>query len=135
MPMQEKTFTEYGRNRAGLMNELPGRQSREQIMLAPHAAILKSGTVLGLITDDESDDVGAYAPIDPGADDGTETAVAILLEERLASPTESQRAAIIARGAEWAALFLFWPAGITADEQAAAEAQLAEKGILVRHPA
>jgi hypothetical protein len=230
MAMQSKTFSEYGRDGAGLMNELPGRQSRELVVLGPHAARFVGGTVLGRVSagalsaiaaaavsgsggtpgngvvnnltvdngaeegnyeivilnpatnggafevrnpdggvdgngtvgqayngainftladgsvDFSEDDRirvtvsaaegnGLFVPVNAAASNGGQIADAILIYGQNPSPSAPQPVAVIARGAEWAANFVTWPAGTTAEQQKVWEAQLAEKGILIRHPA
>lgn len=75
---------------------------------------------------------GRYAPLNLAAVNGGQTADAILLIQRGIS-TNPQRCAILARQQEVNGNLLIWPAGITSDQRKAAEAQLANKGILVRY--
>lgn len=127
MPMPVKTFSDYGANFGFMMSELPGRASREQIVLAPTTVPLKAGTVLGLVTA-----TGQYKPLAPAATDGTQNAIAILAIGKPVS-TKVQRVTIGARGFEAAARMLIWPTGITDVQKKAAEAQLGAKNILVRY--
>lgn len=75
---------------------------------------------------------GRYGPLNLAAVNGGQTADAILLIQRGIS-TAPQRCAILARQQEVNGNLLIWPAGITSNQRKAAEAQLANKGILVRY--
>jgi hypothetical protein len=127
MPMPVRTFSDYGADFGFMMSELPGRASREQVVLAPTTKVLKAGTVLGVITA-----TGIYAPLNPAAADGTQNAVAILAMSQKVN-TNPKRCTVGARGYEAAGNMLFWPTGITAVQKKAAEAQLGTKNILVRY--
>jgi hypothetical protein len=127
MPMPVKTFSDYGADFGFMMSELPGRASREGVVIAPTAVPLKAGTVLGVITA-----TGLYKPLTLGATDGSQNAAAILAMGQPVS-TGPQRCTIGARGFEAAARMLFWPTGITDVQKKAAEAQLGTKNILVRY--
>lgn len=74
---------------------------------------------------------GKYSVLDMAAFDGTEIATAILYDNVDASASDKP-AVITARKAEVSGAALVWPAGVTADQKAAAVAQLAALGIIVR---
>lgn len=127
MPMPEKRFTDYGKNFGFMHSELPGRMSREQVEVAPTTKKLPAGTVLGIITA-----TGLYAPLNPTANDGSQTAQAILAMG-VGISAQPTRVTVGARGFEAAANMLFWPTGISEPGKKAAEQQLAIKQIIVRH--
>ena len=114
--------------RAGhyIVSEAPGWRSRDQAMLAAGAGVCVAGTVLGRVSAS-----GDYAPLDPDAADGTETAAAILYEERDAADT-AQRCVVTARDAEVHAAVLDWPAGATDAEIETALVELLARGIVAR---
>jgi hypothetical protein len=68
----------------------------------------------------------------PSATDGTQNAAAISIYDVTTGAGETVAASVIARDAEVNGKELEWPGGISADEKAAAIAQLAAAGIIVR---
>jgi hypothetical protein len=112
------TLTETFAGPVFLLSELPGYQSRDQIVVAA-GADLASGTVLGgpIGSTDE------YAAYDPDGADGSET-VAGVLYEAAAAADAAVGAVLIARGAEVAADRLVWPDGISDGDKATAIAAL-----------
>jgi hypothetical protein len=74
---------------------------------------------------------GKYAPLNLGANNGSEKPVAILLETVDASAAD-QRVVLLARHAEVALQALVWPVGITTTQKAAALAALNNQGIVAR---
>lgn len=108
-----------------LVSEANGTRSREVVTIAK-GHHLQPGTVLAAI-----EATGQLVPVDPAADDGRQTAVAVLFAE--VDSTEAERAAVVtARDAEVAAHALVWPAGMTEPQKTAALAQLAARGIVAR---
>lgn len=77
-----------------LLSEAPGTRSRDEGVLAPTEVDLPAGQILGVITADST-----YAPYDPEAVDGTETAAAVLFNPKPASE-EVQLATLVVRDAE-----------------------------------
>jgi hypothetical protein len=75
--------------------------------------------------------VGSYKPLDVAATDGTQNAVAIALYPLGATDTYRQIAGLV-RDCEVIGGELEWPSGIDANAKAAAIAQLAAQGIIVR---
>lgn len=75
---------------------------------------------------------GQYAPLSLAAINGGQLAKGILFGRREIN-VAAQRAAGMKRSCEVNGRLLVWPAGITTPQKAAAEAQLAELGILVRY--
>lgn len=111
-----------------VINEANGTMSREQILLL-RGAKLDGGTVLGKVTAS-----GLYAPLNLAAADGTQNAAAVLRDKRDALTTaDTRRAVVMARNCDLNGNKLIWPAGITAAQRKAAEAQLAATAILVRY--
>lgn len=112
-----------------LKYEAPNLYSREAVTVAA-GQNLQLGTVLGKKTAD-----GKLYALNATATDGTETACGVLAADTDATLIDRDdaiailRHAIVARGA------LIWPAGITAPQKVAAEAQLVALGILVRDAA
>ena len=112
-----------------LKYEAPNLYSREAATLAA-GQNLQLGTVLGRKTAD-----GKLYALAPAATDGTETAVSVLAVDTDATLIDRDDAIAVARHAIVARNALIWPAGITAPQKAAAEAQLGALGILVRDAA
>lgn len=102
-----------------LLSEANGERSREEVTLAATTVALSAGTVLGKVTAS-----GHYAPYDAEAEDGTETAAAILYGNKPVSATV-QPAAVVVRDAEVVGEHLV-------GSDAAAVAGLAALGIVVR---
>lgn len=123
-----KTFTSV-RAEEHVISEAHGRSSREQAVIAAPAARILAGTVLGKVTA-----TGKYEPLNLTAVDGTQNAAAfnqVTIDPT--NPVADVRTGIHARDCEINGNKIFWPAGITAPQKAAAEAQLAANGILVRY--
>lgn len=76
-------------------------------------------------------DAGKYGPLNLSGTDGTQNAVAILFNTIDLSPGDT-KATVTARATEVNASELVWPSGATANQIAAATAQLALKGIIAR---
>lgn len=112
-----------------LKYEAPNLYSREAVTVAA-GQTLALGTVLGR----KSADQKLYA-LAPGASDGTESAVGVLAADTDALLVDREDALAILRHAVVTRGALVWPVGITAPQRAAAEAQLAALGILVRDSA
>lgn len=74
---------------------------------------------------------GKYVPLDPAASDGSQHAAAVLFAPARAALAEVE-ATVHARAAEVNGLVLIWPDGITADQKAAAIADLAAADVIVR---
>ena len=86
----------------------------------------KMGTVLGKNTT-----TGKWEPLNLAANDGTEVAGAVLLEDRLVVSADVH-APLLRRGGVVSAPALIWPANITAAQKASAIAQLDGRGIVVK---
>lgn len=112
-----------------IISEANGRLSREQIVLDAPAADVDAGTVLGKVTAS-----GQYRPLDLTAATGEEAAAAILNAKEIAlDPAADIRSGALVRDCEVNGHKLIWPDGITDNEKAAAEAELATAGIIVRY--
>ena len=102
------------------------RISRDEVVLASGAPALRPGAVLGRITAS-----GKYALLAPGAADGSQIAIAVLLENTPAI-TADRRIVVLSRHAEVVLQGLEWPPGIDAGAQSAALAALEERQIVAR---
>ncbi|MBB4287673.1 head decoration protein [Roseospira goensis] len=117
-------ITESRRTAEFLISEANGHRSREEVTVTGGA--YTPGTVLGRVTTS-----GKHTIHDPTAEDGSETAVAVLHAVVDASDGD-RRATIIARDAEVNGLALSWFDGATDPQKAAGVADLAAVGIIVR---
>jgi hypothetical protein len=117
-------------NRLGdwLKYEEDNLYSREQVIVAM-GQDLRTGSVVGKFTNG-----GRIAQLNPGANDGTQNAVGVLITDVKAGPFETP-GVIIARHAVCSDKALIWPTGITGPQKTAAIAQLQQLGILVREGA
>ncbi len=113
-----------------LVSEANGYRSREQIVVAAGSGKLDAGTVLGKITA-AGPTLGQYKPYAPAANDGTQTATAILYEGCDAT-TLAARRTVTARDAEVHADVLVWAAGVTDPQKTTALTALAALGIAAR---
>ena len=110
-----------------LMTEANGQRSRDSITIASGAGVIAPGTVLGKITAS-----GKYLASAVSATDGSQTPVAIALYGCDAT-TRDVAVAAITRDAEVNGKILIWhPDRDQAGEKAAAQADLAAVGIIVR---
>lgn len=112
-----------------LKYEAPNLYSRDAATIAA-GQNLQLGTVLGRKTAD-----GKLYALAPAAADGTEMAAAVLAVDTDATLIDRDDAVVVVRHAIVTRGALIWPAGITALQKAAAEAQLVAIGILVRESA
>jgi hypothetical protein len=104
--------------------------SRDLVTIASGAGVLEIGTVLGKVTAS-----GKYDAHADGASDGTETAVAVLVE-RVDATSADQPAVVVARFAEVSRLGLRWDASVnTEGKKDAAIAELRAVGIITREGA
>ncbi len=111
-----------------LLSEANGTRSRDVVTLAAGAGDLRSGRVLGKITASSK-----YAPHDPAAVDGSETARAVLLANVVVPDDADVDAVAIVRDAEIKSAALgFAAATDTAAEKAVVLAALATTGIIGR---
>lgn len=108
-----------------ILSEANGTLSRENAILAAGKA-LDAGAVLGQVTATEK-----YVEWSPAAEDGSETAAAILYAATDASDADAA-CVVIARQAEVKADALLWPTAATEPQKAAAITALAAREILSR---
>ena len=110
-----------------LKHELDPEFTRKQVTIASGAGSLLTGTVLGALTAG-----GKYVKHVNGAADGTQTAVAILLNAVDATSAD-QQAVVVFRDAVINPLSLIWDASVnTQVKKDAAIASLAAKGFTTR---
>jgi hypothetical protein len=128
--MTYPVFNEKRHDGGFLISEANGHRSRERAVIAS-SADLEAGTVLGLTTA-----TGIYAPVNPAATDGTQTAAAILFGHIYADSIYSNgtdaTGTIIARDAEVNASELVYVDTMTAAQTTAALASLKSAGIVAR---
>lgn len=122
------TILNEGRHAAeGLMSEANFHRSRDEITILSGSGALVPGTVLGKVTAS-----GKWKPATATGSDGGQLATAILLYPVDATDADAQAAAIT-RDAEWNVNTLTYGATINdGAKRAAAHAQLAAVGIIVR---
>lgn len=108
-------------------SEVRNRASRDEVTLASGSGLVACGTVLGKVTA-----TGKFKPLAPAANDGTQNAAAIILQDADATAADV-RVVILARGTAQVVLqALVWPIGATGTQQAAALAALETKLIVAR---
>ena len=112
-----------------LKYEAPNLYSRDRVTVAS-GQNLPLGTVLGIVTAS-----GKYKQIDPSAEDGTQVAAGVLLQNCDATLADRDNGLVVARHAVVAHHALAWPDAITTAEQLTAIAQLKALGVLVRQGA
>ncbi|WP_108459188.1 head decoration protein [Devosia naphthalenivorans] len=107
-------------------DEGKNRFSRDDDTLASGSGVVQCGTVLGMVTAS-----GKFKPLAPAAEDGTQTAAAIILETADATSAD-QTVVNLKRRAQVVLQALVWPVGINATQKAAALAALETRGIVAR---
>lgn len=111
---------------AYIVSEANGFRSREEIVIAESQDLLP-GTVLGKLTSG-----GQYVQHAPGASNGSQHAVAILMYPVKTGAGETKRAAAHVRDCEVRESDLTWAEGITGGQKTTAIGKLAETGIIMR---
>lgn len=109
-----------------LKYEAPNLYSRDEVIVAAGQS-LALGAVVGRITATHE-----IVAIDPTANDGRETVAGVLIEAVVTAATERKRSVIVSRHAIVFGGSLVLPATLTSEQTAAALAQLAALGVLVR---
>ena len=109
-----------------LKYEAPNLYSRDRVTVAS-GQNLPLGTVVGIVTA-----TGKYKQLDPSAEDGTQVAAGVLLQNCDATLADRDNGLVVARHAIVSDHALQWPEAITAAEKALAIAQLKALGVLVR---
>lgn len=109
-----------------LKYEAPNLYSRDEVVVAA-SQTLALGAVVGRITATRE-----IVALDPAANDGREIAAGVLIEAVTTTATERRRSVIVARHATVFGGALVFAPTLTAEQTAAALAQLAALGVLVR---
>lgn len=109
-----------------LKYEAPNLYSRDEVIVAV-GQTLALGAVVGRITASRE-----IVALDPAANDGREIAAGVLIEAITTTATERRRSLIVARHAIVFGGALVFAPTLTAEQTAAALAQLATLGVLVR---
>ncbi len=109
-----------------LKYEAPNLYSRDEVVVASNQ-VLALGAVVGRVTATRE-----IVALDPTASDGRETVAGVLIEAVTTSATERRRSVIVARHATVFGGALVLPTSLTSEQTAAALAQLAALGVLVR---
>lgn len=116
---QKKTETDL------LIVEVKAGWTKDRRTLAQSAVLYVFGEVLA------ANAAGSLVQLAPAATDGTQTAVAVLLEDVNATAADKP-GTVVARGAVVDPAELVWPAGITAPQIATALADLDKHMIITR---
>jgi hypothetical protein len=106
--------------------EAESRYSRERVTLAA-GHNLTLGTVVATDTA-----TGKIAPLDPSDTGSRNQATGVLINDCDATSADNPDALVVVRHAVVLRDALIWPAAITAEQKAAAIAQMRDLGILVR---
>lgn len=109
-----------------IASEANGEYSRDTGTLIQQAAIVAAGTILGAITAS-----GKLTPLNLAANDGSQTAVKILYSN-VDATTGDKIVTVTSRQTEVNGAEITYPAGATAPQIAAINAQLAAATIIVR---
>jgi hypothetical protein len=109
-----------------LKYEAPNLYSRDEVVVASNQT-LALGAVVGRVTATRE-----IVALDPTASDGRETVAGVLIEAVVTAATERRRSVIVARHATVFGGVLVLPTSLTSEQTAAALAQLAALGVLVR---
>lgn len=109
-----------------LKYEAPNLYSRDDVVVAA-GQTLALGAVVGRVTATRE-----IVALDPAANDGREIAAGVLLEAIVTTATERRRSVIVSRHAIVFGGALVFAPTFTAEQTAAALAQLAALGVLVR---
>lgn len=129
MPLVNGTWVEPTHDLEHLISEddlSEARRCREEVIFASGNGTIEPGTIVGKITAD-----GKYAPLDPGASDGSEAASGVIAGRAITTDADA-RGTITARDSVVNAFKVTWPDGITDPQKDAAIAELAALGIMVR---
>jgi hypothetical protein len=107
-----------------ILSEANRMRSRDNAVLAK-GQILDVGAILSRQAN------GPYTSLDPEAEDGTQTAIAVLYAATDASDAAAE-CVVFARECELKGGALVWPEGISDEDKLAAIASLADKNIIIR---
>jgi hypothetical protein len=123
----EYVFPALPSNVAGwIVSEANGYQSRTQGVVASGSGILKSGTVMAIVTAS-----GKYKPYAPGASDGTQNAVALLYDDVDATSADVSRT-FLDRNMEYHRAEILFAGSPTTPQMTAAYAALEARGMKAR---
>lgn len=111
---------------AHIMWEADRNHCRDTVTLLKTSQTYASGTVLGFVIATRK-----YGHLDPAANDGRETAAAVLFGPVDATLAD-QPGVVSARSTTLRGADLVWPAGLTEEQRAAALADLAAHHLVVR---
>lgn len=111
-----------------LKYEAPNLYSRDEVIVAAGQS-LALGAVVGRVTATRE-----IVALDPTASDGRETVAGVLIEAVVTARAERKRSVIVSRHAIVFGGALVLPPPLTSEQTAAALAQLAALGIVVRQP-
>lgn len=111
-----------------LKYEASNLYSRDEVVVGAGQS-LALGAVVGRVTA-----TGEIVALDPAASDGRETVAGVLIEAVVTAVAERRRSVIVARHATLFGGALVLPTPVTSEQTAAALAQLAALGIVVRQP-
>jgi hypothetical protein len=109
-----------------LKYEAPNLYSRDEVVVGA-GQTLALGAVVGRVTATRE-----IVALDPTVSDGRETVAGVLIEPVTTTATERRRSVIVARHAIVFGGALVLPTSLTSEQTAAALAQLAALGVLVR---
>jgi hypothetical protein len=109
-----------------LKYEAPNLYSRDEVVVGA-GQTLALGAVVGRVTATRE-----IVALDPTASDGREAVAGVLIEAVVTSATERRRSVIVSRHAIVFGGALVLPTSLTSEQTAAALAQLAALGVLVR---
>ena len=112
---------------AHIMWEADRNHCRDTVTLLKTSQTYASGAVLGFVIATRK-----YSHLDPAANDGRETAAAVLFGPVDATLADQPGVVISARSTTLRGADLVWPAGLTAEQQAAAIDELAARHLVVR---
>ncbi len=125
-----KEFHESPRIGDLVVYEAADRYSRETVTIPAGTGQLKIGQLLGKRAAD-----AAHLPVDPAADDGTEAFAALLLQDIDATDAAAEAVTLVRHATVKRSGLVHGPAFTSEAEKDAAEAQMANAGILIREVA
>lgn len=109
-----------------------GHRSFENALIKDGEGVLAAGTVIGVVTSGNTNEIGRYRAATPGRSDGSQTSVGVLCTNVDASSGD-QPCVVLVRDAEVNAHMLKWSATLdTPAERETALTSLASKGIIAR---
>lgn len=126
------TLTETFHAGTFIVNELDNFQSRKEVTLSnangETDVIFEAGSVLGKITNDNSDSLGAdgsYVAIKKGQTDGSQTAAGVLYNEVILAAGATQKVTLMVHECVVRLSDLVWPSDFDSGDKTTALATLA----------